>query len=98
MVIPAENLAWDVDIYTFDIKLRMGPLHSDLVVSGTVSADGAIQGTFEPPAGGFRPFRGFEGTLGGRTTRASFASVERHDQGSGASALDPLLYLPTSAV
>ena len=65
MVIPAENLTWDGDTYTFDMKLRMGPINSDFVVSGEVGADGAIQGTFEAPAGGFSPFRGFEGALAG---------------------------------
>lgn len=65
MVIPAENLTWDGNTYRFDMKLRLGPLNSDLVVSGEVGADGAIQGTFEALAGGFSPFQGFEGTLAG---------------------------------
>ncbi len=65
MVIPAENLTWDGNTYRFDMKLRMGPLKNDFVVSGEVGADGAIQGTFEAPAGGFSPFREFAGTLAG---------------------------------
>ena len=32
---------------------------------GEVDADGAIQGTFEVPAGGFSPFQDFVGTLAG---------------------------------
>ncbi len=65
VVIPAENLTWDGNTYRFDMKLRLGPMNNDFVVSGEVGADGAIQGTFEAPAGGFSPFQGFEGTLAG---------------------------------
>ena len=65
MVIPAENLTWDGNTYRFDMKLRLGPINSDFVVTGDVDADGAIQGAFETQGGGFSPFQGFEGTLAG---------------------------------
>ena len=65
MVIPAENIAWAGNTYRFDMKLRLGPISSDVVVSGEVDAGGAIQGTFEVPGGGFSPFQGFEGELAG---------------------------------
>ena len=65
MVIPAENVTWDGNSYRFDMKLRLGPINSDLVVSGDVATDGAIQGTFEAQGGGFSPFLGFDGTLAG---------------------------------
>ena len=65
MSIPTENLTWDGNRYRFDMKLRLGPLNSDFVVSGEVDADGTIQGTFETQGGGFSPFQGFEGTLAG---------------------------------
>ena len=63
--IPAENLAWDDNSYSFNMKLRLGPINSDFVVSGEVGADGAIQGTFEVQGDGISPFQGFEGTLAG---------------------------------
>ena len=63
--IPAENLAWDGDSYSFDMKLRLGPIKSDFVVTGAVGDDGAIEGTFEVQGNGISPFQGFEGTLAG---------------------------------
>ena len=63
--IPAENLAWDDNAFNFDMKLRLGPIKSDFAVTGTVSADGAIQGTFEVQGNGISPFQGFDGTLAG---------------------------------
>ena len=68
LVLPAENLTWDGNAYRFDTTLRlpgMSGLSADFVVSGEVDADGAIQGTFEAPAGGFSPFQEFVGTLAG---------------------------------
>ena len=65
MVIPAENVTWDGDSYRFDMKLRLGPLRNDYVVSGALSADGTIQGTFEAPSGGLLPFKEFTGTIAG---------------------------------
>jgi mono/diheme cytochrome c family protein len=63
--IPAENLAWDDNAFNFDMKLRLGPIKSDFAVTGTVDADGAIQGTFEVQGNGISPFQGFDGTLAG---------------------------------
>ena len=63
--IPAENLAWDGNSYSFNMKLRLGPISSDFAVTGTVGADGAIQGTFEVIGDGISPFQGFEGELAG---------------------------------
>ena len=65
MVIPAENITWDGTSFRFDMKLVLGPINNDVVVSGEVGADGTIPGTFEAPAGGFSPFQGFEGMLAG---------------------------------
>ena len=65
LVFPAENITWDGNAYTFDMKLRLGPMSNDFVVSGEVSADGAIQGTFDAPNGGLTPLQAFEGTLAG---------------------------------
>ena len=67
LVLPAENLTWDGNAYRFDTTLRLPgtSMSADFVVTGEVDADGAIQGTFEVPAGGFSPFQDFVGTLGG---------------------------------
>ena len=68
LVLPAENLTWDGNAYRFDTTLRLpglSGLSAIFVVSGEVDADGAIQGTFEAPAGGFSPFQEFVGTLAG---------------------------------
>ena len=68
LVLPAENLTWDGNAYRFDTTLRLpglSGLSANFVVSGEVDADGAIQGTFEAPAGGFSPFQEFVGTLAG---------------------------------
>ena len=65
LVFPAENITWDGNDYQFDMKLRLGPMQSDLVVSGEVDADGAIQGTFEAQGNSLSPLQAFEGALAG---------------------------------
>ena len=65
MVFPAENVTWNGNAYQFDLKLRLGPMKSDLVVSGEVDADGAIQGTFEAQGNSLSPLQAFEGALAG---------------------------------
>ena len=65
MVFPAENVTWDGHAFQFDMKLRLGPMSSDLVVSGEGDADGAIQGTFEAQGNGLSPLQAFEGALAG---------------------------------
>ena len=51
--------------YQFDMKLRLGPMQSDLVVSGEVDGDGAIQGTFEAQGNSLSPLQAFKGALAG---------------------------------
>jgi len=65
LVFPAENITWDGNAYQFDMKLRLGPMQSDLVVSGEVDGDGAIQGTFEAQGNSLSPLQAFEGALAG---------------------------------
>ena len=65
LVFPAENITWDGNDYQFDMKLRLGPMQSDLVVSGEVDGDGAIQGTFEAQGNSLSPLQAFEGALAG---------------------------------
>ena len=65
MVFPAENVTWNGNAYQFDLKLRLGPMKSDLVVSGEVDADGAIQGTFEAQGNSLSPLQAFKGALAG---------------------------------
>ena len=65
LVFPAENITWDGNAYQFDMKLRLGPMQSDLVVSGEVDGDGAIQGTFEAQGNSLSPLLAFEGGWAG---------------------------------
>ena len=65
LVFPAENITWDGNDYQFDLKLRLGPMQSDLVVSGEVDGDGAIQGTFEAQGNSLSPLQAFKGALAG---------------------------------
>ena len=60
LVLPATNIMWDGDTYTFNMKMRLGPMGGDFVVTGLVES-GAITGDFEGT--GMVPFSSFEGAL-----------------------------------
>ena len=58
LVVPASNLRWDGDTYTFDMKMRLGPMSGDFIVKGHVDND-LIRGDFD--GAGMVPFSSFEG-------------------------------------
>ena len=60
LVIPAKNIMWDGETYSFDMQMRLGPMGGDFVVSGQVD-NGTISGDFE--GSGMVPFSSFEGML-----------------------------------
>ena len=60
LVMPAKNITWKGETYSFDMQIRLGPMGGDFVVKGQVD-NGAISGDFE--GSGMIPFSSFEGAL-----------------------------------